>query len=50
VRLLGRRLVIALFANDTLDGVREYEVGDLVAGYEGSGQGSAVDCDYEDFL
>lgn len=48
MRLLGGRLVVALLADDTLDGVGEDEVGDLVARHEGAGEGAAVDGEDED--
>lgn len=50
MRLLGGRLVVALLADDTLDGVGEDEVGDLVARHEGAGEGAAVDGEDEDFF
>lgn len=50
MRLLARGLLIVWLAYDALDCVGEYQVRDLIAGYEGAGEGPAVDCDDEDFF
>lgn len=50
MRLFYARFFIPLLSNDTLHCVLEYEVGDLVTGYERAGKRSAVACYDEDFL
>lgn len=50
VRLLGRGLVVALLADDPLHCVLQHQVGHLIAGDEGAGQGAPVDGYDEDFL
>lgn len=50
MRLLGCGLFVAVLADHALDGVGEHEVGHLVAGHEGAGEGAAVDGYEEDFF
>lgn len=50
MRLLHRWLVVVGRSNDPFNGVFEDHVGDLIARYQCSGQGAAIDGDNEDFL